>query len=120
MALVVRIPPANAGNIREVGLIHGLGRCPRGGHGHPLQYSCWYNPMGKGAWRATVPGITKSRTCLKRLSMHTHTRFMTAILNVEYHHKKAFHRPSKRQNTKWLPHEDSESTCDSVSEGKLS
>ena len=35
---------------------------------------------------------------------------MTAILNVKYHHEKAFHRPSKRQNTKWLPHEDCKST----------
>ena len=37
MALVVKNPPANAGNIRDVGSIPGLGRSPGGGHGYPLQ-----------------------------------------------------------------------------------
>ena len=40
---------------------------PGGGHGNPLQYSCLENPMDKGAWRATVSGVTK---CQTRLSMH--------------------------------------------------
>ena len=48
---MVKNPPANAGDIREVDLIHGLGRCPRGGNGNPLQYSCLENPMDRGAWR---------------------------------------------------------------------
>ena len=43
---------------------------PGGGHGNPLQYSCLENPMNRGAWRATVHGVTKSRTGLKWLSMH--------------------------------------------------
>ena len=45
---------------------------PGEGHGNPLQYSCLENPMDKGAWWATVHGVAKSRTWLKRLSMHTY------------------------------------------------
>ena len=41
------------------------GRCPGGGHGNPLQYSCLENPMDRGAWRAKVHGVTKSWTRLK-------------------------------------------------------
>ena len=39
-----------------------LGRSPRGGHGNPLQYSCLENPMARGAWWATVHGVSKSQT----------------------------------------------------------
>ena len=38
------------------------------GHGNPLQYSCWENPMDRGAWRDTVHWVAKSWTPLKRLS----------------------------------------------------
>ena len=51
----------------------GLGRSPGEGHGNPLQYSCLGNPMDREAWRATVHGVSKSQTRLKRLSMHTLT-----------------------------------------------
>ena len=54
----------SACNAEDPGLIPGLGRSPRGGHGHPLQYSCLENPMDRGAWRATVPGSQKSQTQL--------------------------------------------------------
>ena len=47
-------PPANAGDIRDVGLIPGSGSSPGGGHGNPLHYSCLENLMERGAWRATV------------------------------------------------------------------
>ena len=50
MALVVKNLPANAGDIRDVGLIPGLGRSPGGGHGNPLQYSCRENPMNRVWW----------------------------------------------------------------------
>ena len=53
MALVVRNPPANAGDLRDAGLIFGSGRCPGGWHGNPLQYSCWKIPWTKepgGLW----------------------------------------------------------------------
>jgi len=52
----------NAGDTAEVGLIPGLGRYPAGGNGNPLQYSCLGNPMDRGAWWATVHGVTKSWT----------------------------------------------------------
>ena len=57
---VVKNPPANAGNIRDVGFIPGLGRSPGGGHGNPLQYSCLENPMDRGAWQATVYRVAES------------------------------------------------------------
>ena len=56
---VVKNPPANAG---DLGLIPELGRSPGEGNGNPLQYSCLGNPMDRGAWRATVHGVTKSWT----------------------------------------------------------
>ena len=48
----------------------GRRRSPGGGHGSPLQYSCLEIPTDRGAWRATVHGVTKSQTQLNRLSMH--------------------------------------------------
>ena len=62
VVLVVKNLPASAGDIRDAGSIPGLGRSPGGGHGNPLQYSCLQNPMDRGAWRATVHGVTKSWT----------------------------------------------------------
>ena len=47
VALVVKNPPASAGHIKHAGLIPGLGRSPREGHGNPLQYSCLENPHGQ-------------------------------------------------------------------------
>ena len=58
----------NAGDLGDAGLIPGLGRSPRRGHGNPLQYSCLENPLDRGAWWATVPRVTQSQTQLKRLS----------------------------------------------------
>ena len=50
---------ANAGDLREVGLIPGLGRSPGGGHGDPLQYSCLENSMDGGAWQAIVSELQR-------------------------------------------------------------
>ena len=61
VALVVKNPPANAGDIRDMSLIPGLGRSPGGGRGNPLQYSCLEKPMGRGAWQATDHGVAKSQ-----------------------------------------------------------
>ena len=47
MALVVKNPPVNAGDIRDAGSIPGLGRSPGRAHGNPLQYSCLENPMDR-------------------------------------------------------------------------
>ena len=60
VALVVKNLPANAGDIKIVGLIPGLGRSPGGGHGNPLQYSCLDSAMDRGAWWATTHMIAKS------------------------------------------------------------
>ena len=68
VALVVKSPPANAG---DTGSIPGWGRPPGGGYGNPLHYSCLENPMDRGAWQITVQGVAKSQTQLKCLSMHT-------------------------------------------------
>ena len=58
---MVKNPPANAGDIRDVGLIPGSGRSPGGRHGNPLQYSCLENPMDRRAWWATVRSIARVR-----------------------------------------------------------
>ena len=50
MAPVVKNPPANTGDIRDVGLIPGLGRSLGGGNGNPLWYTCLENPRDRGAW----------------------------------------------------------------------
>ena len=53
---VVKNLPANAG---DSGLIPGSERSPGEGNGNPLQYSCLENPMDRGAWRATVHGVSE-------------------------------------------------------------
>ena len=61
VAQLVKNPPANAGDVREVGMIPGWGRFPGEGNGNPLQYSCVENPKDRGAWWG-VHGVTKSWT----------------------------------------------------------
>ena len=68
---VVKRPPANAGDLRDAGLIPGLGKTPGGGHGNPLQYSCLENPMDRGACQAIIHRVSDSRTWLKRLDSFT-------------------------------------------------
>ena len=67
MALVIKSPPANAGNVTNAGSIPGLRRSPEEGHDNPVQYSCLENPMDRGVWRATVYGVAKSKTRLRDL-----------------------------------------------------
>ena len=50
---------ASAGDIRDMGLIPGLGRSPEEGYSNPLHYSCLGNPMDRGDWQATVQSISK-------------------------------------------------------------
>ena len=59
---MVKNLPVNAGDIRDVVWIPGLGRSPEGGHGNPFQYSGLENPMDRGAWRDIVHGVTESLT----------------------------------------------------------
>ena len=51
-------------NEGDLGSVPGLGRSSGGGHGNPFQYSCLENPKDRGAWQATVHGVTKSWTRL--------------------------------------------------------
>ena len=60
IVLVVKKPPANAGDKGDVGSIPGLGRSPEGGHSNPLQYSCLGNPMDREAWQAAVHGVAQT------------------------------------------------------------
>ena len=62
VVLVVKNPPANAGDVRDSGLILGSGRSPEEGNGNPFQYSCLGNPMDRGAWWATVHRVAESDT----------------------------------------------------------
>ena len=72
---VVKNPPANAG---DTGLIPWSGRFPGEGNGNPLQYSCLKNPMDRGAWQATVCGVTEldmTEVLTIHFSLHRATLF---------------------------------------------
>ena len=66
VALVVKNPPANAGDARDMGSIPGWGRSPGVGKGKPLKYSCLENPMDRGTWQAKVHRVKKGQ---KQLSV---------------------------------------------------
>ena len=74
MALVIKNPPANAGDTKDMGLISGLGRSHSGGNGNSLQYSCLENSMDRGAWWATVHGVSELGT-----TEHTYTNLKTNL-----------------------------------------
>ena len=59
---MVKNLPANAGGIKDMGLIPGLGRFPGGGHNNLHQYTCLENPVDRGAWQAIAHRVTKSWT----------------------------------------------------------
>ena len=63
----------------DAGSILGSKRCPRGGHGNSLQYSCLENPMDRGDWRATVHGVVKSQV---PPSAHVHTHYVYQCLYI--------------------------------------
>ena len=65
VSLVVQCLRLLSPNTGGLGLIPGSGRCPGGGHGNPLQYSCLENPMDRGAWWAIVHDVAKNRTRLR-------------------------------------------------------
>ena len=70
---VVKNPPANAGDARDVGFIPGSERLPGVGNGNPVQHSCLENPMDRGAWWATVYNHKQSDISEH---VHTHTEIM--------------------------------------------
>ena len=82
MMLVVKNPPTNAADVRDLGSIPGLGRSPGGGHGNSLQYSCLEIPMDRGACWGTVHGFAKNWTQLKQPNTHAcmHIKAHTFIL----------------------------------------
>ena len=73
--------PTNEGDAGDWGLIPALGRSPGEGNGNPLQYSPLGNAMNRGAWWATVHGVTKSRTQLKRLKLSLSLHQTYALFN---------------------------------------
>ena len=117
VVLVVKNLPANTGDIRDAGLIPGLGRSRGGGHGNPLQYSCLENPMDRGAWRATVHRVAKSQTRLKQHSTRAHLRAQRVPSPVSPHplsirqtptftprnslHQEMAHKAGKKNRETW-------------------
>ena len=71
VAQMVKNPPANAGDTRDIGLIPGSGRSPGGGYGNPLYYSCLENPMDRRAWEAVVSTVWQ-RVRQRRAAEHEH------------------------------------------------
>ena len=67
---MVKNPPANAEDVRDVASIPRLGRLPGGRHGNPLHCSCLENPMDRGICQAMAHRFAKSQTQLRQLSMH--------------------------------------------------
>ena len=72
--------PADAEDARDMGSIPGSGRSPGEGNGKPLKYSCLENSMHRGAWQATVHGVTKIWT---QLSTHTHSIIILPVMQNE-------------------------------------
>ena len=73
VALMVKYPPANAGDTRNAGSVPGLGRSPGRGNSNPLQSSCLENVKARGVWQTTVYGVTKSLT-------HFHTKMWNSYM----------------------------------------
>ena len=67
---MVKNPPANAGDTGDAGSIPRSGRSSGEGRSNPFQYSCLDNPMGRGAYQATIHGITKNQTQLETEHIH--------------------------------------------------
>ena len=79
VVLMVKNPPANAGDLRDMGSIPGSGRSPGGGHGNPLKYSSLENPMDRGAWQARPIGSQRVRHDSSNLAL---TQYVTAKLLI--------------------------------------
>ena len=80
VVLVVKNPPANAGDVKDSVSIPGLGRSPGGGHGNPLQYFCLENSMDRGAWQATVHGVAKESDTTEATSQQQNSRQTYGLL----------------------------------------
>ena len=82
VALAVKNPPANAGGVRDMGLILRSGRSPEGGNGNPLQYSCLENLMDRGAWWPTIHGFAKRDDWSNLAHVHAHMLYMNIVRRV--------------------------------------
>jgi len=85
---------ASACNVGDLGSIPGLGRSPGEGNGNSLQYSCLENPVDRGAWWATVHGVTKSWTRLRNFTSLHHNLYLSIHLSA--------HRWRYRQCTPYI------------------
>ena len=72
--------------MQETGSIPELGRSPEVENGNPLQYSCWENSMDRGAWWATVPGVSKESDTIEQLSMHANSCFTIILWSIKGFH----------------------------------
>ena len=104
MALVVKNPPVNVGDTRDVGLIPGLGRPDGGGNRSPLQCSCLEKSMDRGAWRATVHGIARSRHDWAHSMDGLKLKRNGLVIQTEHsskHHRSTHHHPASHLG-QWL------------------
>ena len=84
MTQLVKNPPANAGDLRDLGLIPGLGRSSGEGNGNPLQYSCLETPMDRGGRQAGYsPWGPKEWDMTECATIHTHTKYSDFIVFVQ-------------------------------------
>ena len=100
---VVKNPFANARDSRDVGLIPELGRSPGAGNGNLFQYSCLENPMDRGAWWATVHGVSKSQTWLSdractQATLHPPNSGWAIVLCQQPCLWRSFHGPRSRHS----------------------
>ena len=105
VVLVLKNLPANAEELRDPGLIPGLGRPAGGGHSHPPHSSCLENPMDRGAWWAAVHGVTRVRHNWSDLAgRHTHvTRHYSDKAVEEAPHARALRVPASHPSRLLLP-----------------
>ena len=92
----------SASNSRDLGSIPASGRFPGEGNGNPFEYSCLENSMDRGAWRATVHGVTKSRTQLNDYYSHFHETDKGSISKM---HKQFIQLNSLKKKTNQKPNE---------------
>ena len=99
---MVKNLPANAGDARDTGLIPWSGRAPGEGSGNPW-YSCLENPLDRGAWQATVHGVAKGQTLLKRRS----TQVILALIFISGDKREVEEKTCYKKNLQGLPWQSS-------------
>ena len=100
-APVIKNPLANAEDTRDTGSIPGPGRSPGDMNSYPRQCSCLENAMDRGAWRATVRGVTKSQTCWAQCLVHYYV-VLPWDLYLSFYHIRLFFLFSGRCASLWF------------------